>query len=194
MARISQQASLNLDRAERCWVRALERVNDGDWNRPSGCEDWTVRHLVNHLIGGGARYTKLLSQADPAEVEATRTQNHLGEDPVESFWAHERSFRAVAAECDLSVDVPHRIGPIPGTQLVDMRILELALHSADLSVGTGDPWPIDPHLAAYMATDLSDLIVALGATGGYLPPTVTRDQFGSISDADYVLRVSGRAH
>lgn len=186
---IEQDVARNLDRAEACWVTALERVDAVNIDDPSGCESWTNRELVNHLIGGGLRYAKLLAQKPSEEVEATRGQNHLGEDLVESFWAHERAFRQVAGECDLDQSVPHRIGLMPGTQLVRMRILELALHAADLSVGTGTPWPIDDDLAEYMTTDLSELIVKLGAPGGYRPPT-KRESSGS--HAERVLAISGR--
>ncbi|MGO2035570.1 MAG: maleylpyruvate isomerase family mycothiol-dependent enzyme [Brevibacterium sp.] len=178
-----------LDRAEACWITALARVRPADLQRPSGCPEWTNRELINHLIGGGLRYAKLLAQAPSAEVEATRRVDHLGADLMESFWIHERAFRAVAEDCDLTVEVPHRIGLLPGTQLVRMRILELALHAADLSRGMGLPWPIDDTLAEFMSTQLSDLIVELGSTGGYAPP---RTPAAQMSHAQRVLQISGR--
>ncbi|WP_246490714.1 maleylpyruvate isomerase family mycothiol-dependent enzyme [Brevibacterium oceani] len=181
---------VHLDRAEECWVSALEGVRAEDLDAESGCPEWTNRELINHLVGGGLRYAKLLAQAPPAEVEATRGMDHLGEDMVGSFWAHERTFRSLAGECDLEVTVPHRIGPIRGRQLVRMRILELALHAADLSRGTGVPWLIDDELAEYIAAELGDLIIDLGATGGYAPPQ--REDGAAASPAERVLRISGR--
>ncbi|WP_137824094.1 maleylpyruvate isomerase N-terminal domain-containing protein [Brevibacterium sp. 2SA] len=184
----------NLDRAEDCWVQALRRLGPPEgsarYAAPSGCQGWSNRELVNHLIGGGLRYAMLLDQDPPAEVEATRDRDHLGEDPLEAFWTHERRFRRLAADVDLTVPVSHRIGELPGTQLVRMRILELALHAADLSVGTGDRWPVDDALAEFMATDLAALIVELGDTGGYAPP---RTDAPAASAADRVLLLSGRA-
>lgn len=186
-----------LDRAETCWETALSRVTEVDLDSPSGCREWTNEQLINHLVGGGLRYEKLLAQAPPAEVEATRGQNHLGEGRLGSFWTHERAFRGIAGECDLNAEVPHRIGPIPGHQLVKMRILELALHAADLSAGTGDEWPIDGGLAEFMSTELSGLIVRLGPIGGYAPPKAdVRDVRGAEGDqpsyAQRVLNISGR--
>ncbi|MGC2942080.1 MULTISPECIES: maleylpyruvate isomerase N-terminal domain-containing protein [unclassified Brevibacterium] len=179
-----------LDRAETCWVTALARVRPGDLDAVSGCPEWTNRELINHLVGGGLRYAKLLGQAEPAEVEATRGVDHLGEDLLEAFWVQERTFRSLAGECDLEVTVAHRIGKIPGKQLVRMRILELALHAADLSRGTGEPWPIDDELAVFIAAELGDLIVQLGSTGGYAHP---RAEDGlPASPAERVLRISGR--
>ncbi|WP_193095353.1 maleylpyruvate isomerase N-terminal domain-containing protein [Brevibacterium sp. FME17] len=183
-----------LDRAESCWETALSRVTEADLDSSSGCREWTNEQLINHLIGGGLRYEKLLAQAPPAEVEATRGQNHLGEDRLESFWSHERAFRRMAGECDLDAEVHHRIGLVSGHQLVKMRILELALHAADLSAGTGDEWPIDDELAEFMSTELSGLIVELGSTGGYAPPRAD-DHAGEgdqVSYAQRVLNISGR--
>ena len=183
-----------LDRAETCWETALSRVVEADLDSPSGCREWTNEQLINHLIGGGLRYEKLLAQAPPAIVEATRGQNHLGEDRLESFRAHERAFRKTTGECDLDAEVPHRIGPISGHQLVKMRILELALHAADLSAGTGDEWPIDDSLAEFMSAELSGLIVELGSTGGYAPPSADdhADEGAPVSYAQRVLNISGR--
>lgn len=183
-----------LDRAEVCWVTALSRASVGDLGSISGCPDWTSGELINHLIGGGLRYAKLLAQKPPEEVEATRGQNHLGEDLLESFWTHEREFRRIAGECDLDAQVPHRIGPLPGHQLLRMRILELALHAADLSVGTGDEWPIDDQLAEYMCIELGELIGQLGAVGGYAPaqPSTRTHENTQASHAERVLNISGR--
>ena len=181
---------INLDRAETCWVTALMRVSAEDLHTPSGCSEWTNADLINHLIGGGLRYELLLAQSPPAQVEATRGQNHLGDDLLASFWAHERTFRTIAGECDLNRQVTHRIGPIPGHQLVRMRILELALHAADLSVGTGDAWPIGDELAEFMSTDLGDLIAELGSAGGYAAPGP--EPSTQASHAQQILNVSGR--
>lgn len=181
--------SENLSRAEACWITALGRVNILDLDRRSGCTDWTNRELINHLVGGGLRYAKLLAQAPPAEVESTRGVDHLGGDMMAAFWTHERAFRRLADECDLSADVPHRIGAISGHQLVRMRILELTLHAADLSVGTGDEWPIEDSLAEFIDTQLSELIVRLGSDGGYAS---ARSRDGAVSAAQRVLQVSGR--
>ena len=178
-----------LDRAETCWVTALQRVRDSDLNRTSGAGEWTNAELINHLIGGGVRYTLLLGQASTPEVEATRGVDHLGDDRLESFWAHETAFRMLAEECDLQVPVAHRIGSIPGAQLVQMRILELALHAADLSCGTGHDWPIDESLAAFIVDELGDLILALGSEGGYSPPRPI-DKGASV--AQRVLLLLGR--
>ena len=181
--------AVNLDRAEACWVAALEQVGTADLECSSGAEGWTNAELINHLIGGGVRYTKLLEQAGTAEVEATRGQDHLGDDLLEAFWVHERSFRKAAGECDLDLPVAHRVGEMPGTQLVAMRILELALHAADLARGTGHDWPIDVELAEFIDVELGDLILGLGARGGYAPPRAHDERS---TPAQRVLRLSGR--
>ncbi|MCD1284838.1 MULTISPECIES: maleylpyruvate isomerase N-terminal domain-containing protein [unclassified Brevibacterium] len=183
------EIDVQLDRAEDCWVTALERVRLEDLDRESGCSKWSNRELINHVVGGGLRYAKLLAQAPPTEVESTRRVDHLGADLTESFWTHERIFRTIAGDCDLMVEVPHRIGRLPGTQLVRMRILELALHAADLSRGMALQWPIDDTLAECMSTQLSDLIIELGSTGGYAPP---RTPAAQMSHAQQVLQISGR--
>jgi hypothetical protein len=46
---------------------------------------WTVRDLVNHVVGGNRRYVLLLTGAPTAEVEALRDLEHLGTDPLAAF-------------------------------------------------------------------------------------------------------------
>lgn len=69
-----------------------------------------------------------------------------------------------------------------------MRLLELALHAADLSVGTGDERPIDDELAEFISTEFEELMVELGAAGGYVAP----EPGTGASHALRVLNVSGR--
>lgn len=71
-------------------------------------ETWWVTALINHLIGGGLRYEKLLAQASSAEVEATRGQNYLGEDLLESFRTHRLQDYRRGVRPRLSGRTPHR--------------------------------------------------------------------------------------
>lgn len=98
---IDPLTDINLDREEICRVTALTRVIAVDLYTRSGCPERTNAELNSHLIGGGLRCEKLLAQSPPVEVEATRNQNHVGDDRLASFWAHERAFRTIAGECDL---------------------------------------------------------------------------------------------
>ena len=57
--------------------------------------EWDVQALVNHVVGANRRYTMLLHGATADEVDATRMEDHLGDDPASSFAATRPSSRRV---------------------------------------------------------------------------------------------------
>ena len=130
--------------------RRLRLVTPDDWHRPTPCTEWDVRDLVNHVIGGNRRHTMLLRGAGPEEVDATRTQDHLGTDAVVEFLATAAvlltEFRMSGA---LSRIVCHPIGERTGRELLGMRILDVTVHAWDLSCGIDADRALDPTLVQH---------------------------------------------
>jgi uncharacterized protein (TIGR03086 family) len=130
-----------LDRASHGFARILGEVREDQWGLPSINPGWSVRDLVNHVVGGNRRYVLLLSGAPTVDVEALRGLNHLGPDARQSF-------RTTAADVAaafrgpgrMEVTVHHRLGDRTGADLLVMRVLEHALHGWDLarSIETDD--------------------------------------------------------
>ncbi|WP_424327269.1 TIGR03086 family metal-binding protein [Gordonia sp. (in: high G+C Gram-positive bacteria)] len=161
-----------LGAAETLWADALDEVSADDLERPSGCGDWTVRRLVDHVAGGAARYTILLEGGSAAETAATRDLDYISADPTRSFWDQEHRLREVAERSDLTVLVDHRAGKRTGESLMQLRLLELTLHSKDLADALGLGWdpPVEllDHLLAVGAPIIEDLR-RLGFFGPALP-------------------------
>ena len=85
-----------VDEMERAFALATEvlsRVGEDQWDSPSPCEGWTVRDVVNHMVGGA----KIVSIELSGHGEGVNYYvNHLrGLDPVDAY-------RAASAE---AVDV-----------------------------------------------------------------------------------------
>ena len=77
-----------LTRANDGFVQRLALVRPDQWPVPhSAATRGTSRALVNHVVGANRRYTMLLHGATADDVDATRTADHLGDDPVASFVA-----------------------------------------------------------------------------------------------------------
>jgi uncharacterized protein (TIGR03086 family) len=138
-----------LDVSAATFAQALAGVEDEHWSHPSVNPGWTVRDLVNHVVGGNRRYVLLLDGAPTSDVEALRDLDHLAADP----WA---AFRSTAAELAAAFRGPgrldhavhHRLGDRPGSDLLVMRILENALHGWDLARSVGGVATIDRGVAA----------------------------------------------
>lgn len=85
----------------------------------SACPGWSVRELVNHVIGGGHRYLLLLRGAPSEQLAATRTQDHAGADPSASFRRWQEPLAAEFATAGaLARVVHHPVGDRSGADLL----------------------------------------------------------------------------
>src|SRR5215211_5308092 len=116
------------------------------------CEDWTVRDLLEHMIGVVAG----LGAAAAGEVPAPF---QLADDPAGQFEA--ASAAAVAAwrrrgVLDRVVDAGP--GPMPGRVLASINLLDTATHTWDLATATGQPREL-PEPVAEAALEVSRTVV-----------------------------------
>ncbi|MDF0528849.1 maleylpyruvate isomerase family mycothiol-dependent enzyme [Tsukamurella sp. 8F] len=178
-----------LSSAEGVWLSVLEHVAPSQWSQPSGCGEWTVRDLVDHVSGGAHRYAMLLDGATAALTAATRSEDYVGHDPVAAFWRSEGALRDVAGQSDLTAIVDHRMGRRSGLVLMRMRVMELTLHAKDLCDGIAAPWEPSAELCSYVLDTMSAEIDKLRAAGLFGPERrpVSR------STADLLLAFTGRA-
>lgn len=132
------------------FARRLRLVGVDDWRRPTPCSEWDVRALVNHVVGGCVRHRMLLHGAQTGEVEATRTVDHLGGDPVAAFTAAADSVVACFRE-DGALDrvVHHAAGHRTGRELLSMRVLDSAVHGWDLARAIGADEALDDDVVTF---------------------------------------------
>jgi uncharacterized protein (TIGR03086 family) len=171
----------------------LAAVRASHFSLPTPCTGWTVRDLVNHVLGGQRRYLMLLAGASTAEVEATRHHDHMKGDPVASFdAAHAELKRAFTARGALDMTVHHRAGDRTGRELLLMRVIEYAVHGWDLSRAIR----LDDTMPASLASFLADAVEASGhlvqgSPGAYARPLPVT---GSASSPQTrLLALTGRA-
>ncbi|MDT7745110.1 MAG: hypothetical protein QOE59_4188 [Actinomycetota bacterium] len=140
------------------FARRLRLVRSDDWRRPTPCSEWDVRALVNHVVGANVRYQLLLRGAPTAQVEATRTVDHLGDDAVASFVATADQVVGCFRE-DGALDriARHVTGDRTGRDLLSMRTLDAAVHGWDLARAIGVDETLDAELVAVLLADTVDL-------------------------------------
>ncbi len=177
-----------LNQAEALWIDALRQVDPATYARPSGCGDWSIADLINHVTGGGERYTMLLRGASAEQTAATRGNDYLGDDALAEFRRHEDAFRAAADTVDLAAPVDHRVAPRPGTDLVAMRVMELALHGHDLCVATAQRWNPSPAITQFLLDEIPATLAEL-RRAGMIDPAV---EISGGSPADRLLALAGR--
>lgn len=163
-----------LDDAAALWIDALNTVDPQSYSHPSGCGEWTIADLVNHVAGGGERYAMLLNGAAAERVAATRGNDYLGDDAVAAFRRQENAFRTAAEVSDLGSLVAHRAGPRTGATLATMRVMELALHAHDLCVATAQPWHPSPRIVDFLLAEAAPVIDELREQGMFDPAVEPR--------------------
>jgi uncharacterized protein (TIGR03086 family) len=140
--------------ANRGFAACLRQVDaGGNWAAPTPCTEWDVRALVNHVVGANVRYQLLLDGAALDEVEATRAVDHLGDDALAAFETSSRQLVSRWHEHGAFDRVfRHVIGERTGGELLDMRILDVGVHTWDLACAIGTDRRIDDAVVAVALT------------------------------------------
>ena len=157
--------ALALARSE--FARRLRLVTDGDWQRPTPCDDWTVRDLVVHVVGGDRMSAALLRGASREEATAIRKTIDLGDNAVAAFDAEADQVAAAFAEPGaFERTIPHPSGmDMPGARLLGFRIGDYALHGWDLARAIGADEKLDDDLVQELWNALSPMAPMIGNSG-----------------------------
>ena len=138
-----------LERAFASTAKVLANLGSDQLDQPTPCASWTVRDLVNHIVGAASWY------AITAETGAAPTGEHdeLAADfttgDVQSAF-EQGAQRAVAAfrapgAMDKTMTLP--FGEMPGSAFVLLASTDTFTHAWDLAKAIGQPSDLDPELA-----------------------------------------------
>ena len=155
-----------LELATATFADRLAAVGADQWDLPTPCDEWSVRDLVGHVVGGSAMAVALAEGASMEDAIAVFTGTDLADDATAQF-------AAVGAEqlAALSVDgmpeqiVHHPMGDIPGEMLLGFRIGDLTIHSWDLARATGGDETLPDALVEATWASLSPMAPMIGSTG-----------------------------
>jgi uncharacterized protein (TIGR03086 family) len=177
-----------LDIATAGFARTLRLVEPTQWSAPTPNPGWSVRDLVNHVVGGNRRYVLLLAGAPTEQVEALRDQHHLSDEPDVDFAATSLEVvLAFKAPGVLGRTVHHRLGDRSGRDLLVMRIMEHALHGWDLARAIEADDELDPPVVHCLLEAL-DADPTLLTRTGFTPVEPPADA----SPAEILLALTGR--
>jgi uncharacterized protein (TIGR03086 family) len=170
--------------------RRLRGLAPDRYGLPSICSGWSAADLANHVVGGERRYWLLLRGADPAVVEATRFEDHIGADPVAAYADLSRLVEEEFARPGaLQRTVSHRAGNRSGLELLRMRVMERALHGWDLARTLGLDDSLQASLVDYLLARCLPLVTELSAKGLYGAPV---DGGPDQPPVQRLLRLTGR--
>jgi uncharacterized protein (TIGR03086 family) len=130
------------------------------------CTEWTVRDLLEHMIGVVAGLGAAAAGTAPARFE-------LAPDPAAQFQgAAAANLAAWRTPGVLDRVVDAGPGPMPGRALAGINLLDTATHTWDLATATDQPSAL-PDDVAHAALDASLAIVTPEMRPGRFAPAVT---------------------
>lgn len=134
------------------WQRTLDGVTADQWDAVTPCTEWSVRDLVNHVVGEDLWTQPLLSGMTIAEVGDRFDGDVLGEDPVGSSRA--ATIQATEASAKHLPDdgmVNVSWGQITAQEYVQQLAADHLIHGWDLAAATGQSRDLNPELVAAVA-------------------------------------------
>ena len=192
MTHLEQAEAEVVERACASTATVLAAVRAADFDLPTPCLSWTVRDVINHVIGSAAFYAGLAETGVmPAGGEdADHTADDFGAAFARQAGRVVAAFSAPGA-MDKIMEMP--FGGIPGSVCVWMAAGDIFTHGWDLAKATGQPSDLDPELAERLLTRIERLLPdAMRGPEGQAPFGPKVEVAGSAPVADRLAAFEGR--
>lgn len=112
----------------------IDRIGGDQWTSPTPCTQWSVRDVVDHLVGMNLVFVAMFEEGPMPERGAGR----LGADPAGAYHRSAAALQAAAARPGvLEQRQATRVGVATGAERVRWRIADLLVHGWDLAQATG---------------------------------------------------------
>lgn len=126
---------------------AIAGIRPFELSKPTPCDDWDVRALLNHMIGGCHFYVAMLTGQPPAPNMGKR--DWVGDRPRTSFAVAGRALLETArAPGTLEKPIQWYGTERPGAAAIETIAADLTAHTWDLLQAFGRGRDLDPDLAA----------------------------------------------
>lgn len=156
----------HLDSALRSVGTLVDGVRQDQWTAPTPCSDWTVRALVNHLVGMNAVFTAMLTGQDPP----ARGVDLLGDDPAGAYHnSGEKLLAAFAQPGLLEQTFTGPLGNATGADRLHIRMTDLLAHGWDLGRATGQPVTLSEDVIERALTFTRGQLDTMPRTGRFEP-------------------------
>jgi uncharacterized protein (TIGR03086 family) len=136
----------------------ISNIRADQWSVPTPCTDWTVRQMVNHLIGMNRVFAALLAGQPPPPRPSA---DHVEDDPVGAYRDSAAALQAAFGRPGVLERSYHGpLGTATGAERLQIRLYDLLAHGWDLAQATGQPADLPDDLAeqslAFARTQLTE--------------------------------------
>lgn len=126
------------------WTDRVRSLTAEHWDRPTPCDRWTVRDLVNHVVGEDLWCVALLEGATPEQVGDRFDGDLVGDDPVAAALAAAAAARsAVAHRLPQDGTVHLSYGVEKAAEYVHQLAADHLVHAWDLAAATAGDTELD---------------------------------------------------
>ena len=210
-----------IERACASTAAVLAGVRAADFGRPTPCRSWTVKDVVNHVIGSAAWYAGLVEEGavagrddangdeargvetrgdeagrapgDSDETDSDETDRTVGDFQATFRREADRLTAAFSAPGAMDKIVEMPFGGIPGSVCVWIAAGDIFTHGWDLARATGQPSDLDPELSGQLLAQIEKLLPdAMRGPEGEAPFGPKVEVAGSASAADRLAAFQGR--
>ena len=125
-----------LVQALRAQVALGDQITDADLARPSHCEGWTVKEVLNHSIGVTLKFTAFAR----GETDAPRTPpgDLIGDDHREALRAAALGAEQAWTHADLSRTCRMSFGTFSASTAAGLNLFDVLAHGWDVAGPTGN--------------------------------------------------------
>jgi uncharacterized protein (TIGR03086 family) len=118
----------------------IDKTTDDQLANQTLCTEWTVRDLINHMVGGATMFAISVEEGSvPDDVLGQLIGgDNLGDDP-QGAWAaaSDRAMKAFALPGAMDKIVKLPFGEMPTGIALNIAIFDVATHACDLAKATG---------------------------------------------------------
>jgi uncharacterized protein (TIGR03086 family) len=134
-------------RTVQTWTERVRAVSEDQWDRPTPCSEWTVRDLVNHVVGEDRWTVPLVHRSTIDAVGSSLDGDLLGSSPVETaVESAEEAVVAVDEELPQGGSVHLSYGDEDIGEYIRQLCADHLVHAWDLAAATGGDTSLDPDL------------------------------------------------
>jgi uncharacterized protein (TIGR03086 family) len=162
---VSDVASL-FQRAVDEFDKRVQAISEDQWDGDTPCTEWSVRDLVNHVVGEDKWVRPLIEGKTIAEVGSALDGDLLGDDPKHAWKeAAEESIAAASSEGALTATCHISSGDTSGEDYLSQVLSDNVIHTWDLARGVGADDKLDPELVDFAHSYLAPQIEAWRSAG-----------------------------
>ena len=167
-----------LGRAVDAVAGLISNIRADQWSAPTPCTDWTVRQVVNHLIGMNRVFTALLADQTPPPRPSA---DHVEADPAGAYRDSAAALQAAFGRPGVLERTYHGpLGTATGADRLKIRLYDLLAHGWDLAQATEQPADLPGDLAERSLAFARTQLAGAARPGRFGPARMVAEQAPAI--------------